>query len=56
MLQSHYSDEFAAAARMEDCVTFYRTFRPEVAEVFHMGLKANRPSLVFMNKEMDLIQ
>ena len=52
MLQSPHSAELAAASRLEDGVRFYRTFKPDVAEVFHLDPAANRPSLIFMNKEM----
>ncbi|XP_051205192.1 protein disulfide isomerase-like 1-4 [Lolium perenne] len=50
-LSGAHSDELAAASRLEDTVNFYQTTTPDVAKLFHIDPKAERPSLVLLKKE-----
>ncbi|CAN6281988.1 unnamed protein product [Urochloa humidicola] len=51
-LHGSYSDELAAAAKLEERVSFYRTTSPEIAEIFHIDPAAAKlPSLVLLMKE-----
>ncbi|GMH13318.1 hypothetical protein Nepgr_015159 [Nepenthes gracilis] len=45
------SKEFLAASSDEDDVNFYQTASPDVAEIFQMDPKANRPSLILLKKD-----
>lgn len=51
MIQGSYSDELAAASRLEDNVNFYQTSSPDVAKLFHIDPAAKRPSVVLLKKE-----
>ncbi|KAJ1256850.1 hypothetical protein BS78_K287300 [Paspalum vaginatum] len=50
-LSGCYSDEFAAASKLEERVSFYRTTNPEIAKLFHIDPAAKLPSLVLLMKE-----
>ncbi|TVU33714.1 hypothetical protein EJB05_25547 [Eragrostis curvula] len=50
-LSGSYSDELAAASRLEDSVNFYQTSSPDVAKLFHIDPAAKRPSVVLLKKE-----
>ncbi|CAI0453041.1 unnamed protein product [Linum tenue] len=45
------SEELAAASRLEDDVNFYQTVNPDVAKLFHLDVKATRPTLIMIKKE-----
>ncbi|KAJ6790767.1 protein disulfide isomerase-like 1-4 [Iris pallida] len=47
------SQELAAAAQLEDSVTFYQTTTPDVAKFFQIDPKAKRPTLVLVKKDKD---
>ncbi|KAJ6817041.1 protein disulfide isomerase-like 1-4 [Iris pallida] len=47
------SQELAAAAQLEDSMTFYQTTTPDVAKFFHIDPKAKRPTLVLVKKDTD---
>lgn len=47
------SDELAAASRLEDDVNFYQTVNPDVAKLFHLDPKVERPALVMIKKEAE---
>ncbi|KAJ8557091.1 hypothetical protein K7X08_002716 [Anisodus acutangulus] len=49
------SEEFAAAAALEDDVNFYQTASPDVAKLFHIDSQAKRPALVIIKKEAENI-
>ncbi|XP_039838779.1 protein disulfide isomerase-like 1-4 isoform X4 [Panicum virgatum] len=50
-LHGCYSDELAAAAKMEERVSFYRTTNPEIARLFHIDTAAKLPCLILLTKE-----
>jgi protein disulfide-isomerase A1 len=50
-LSGAHSDELAAASRLEDTINFYQTTSPDVAKLFHIDPKAERPSVVLLKKE-----
>ncbi|KAL6660371.1 hypothetical protein ACP70R_001917 [Stipagrostis hirtigluma subsp. patula] len=50
-LDGCYSDELAAASKLEERVSFYRTTGPEIAKLFHIDPAAKLPSLVLLVKE-----
>lgn len=49
------SGELAAAARLEDDVTFYQTDNPNVAKLFHVDASVKRPALVLLKKEAEKV-
>ena len=51
MRQGCYSDELAAAAKMEERVSFYRTTDPEIARLFQIDTAAKLPCLILLTKE-----
>ncbi|KAH9615672.1 hypothetical protein KSS87_005755, partial [Heliosperma pusillum] len=52
-LTGHESEELDAAARMEDEVNFYQTTSSDVAKLFEIDPKAERPTLVLLKKEAE---
>ncbi|KAK8683582.1 hypothetical protein V6N13_039639 [Hibiscus sabdariffa] len=49
------SEEFAAASRLQDDVSFYQTVNPDVAKLFHLDPQVKRPTLVLIKKEAEKI-
>ncbi|XP_024034983.1 protein disulfide isomerase-like 1-4 [Citrus clementina] len=49
------SEVLADASRLEDDVNFYQTTNPDVAKIFHLDSKVNRPALVMVKKETEKI-
>ncbi|GMJ08949.1 PROTEIN DISULFIDE ISOMERASE 2, ARABIDOPSIS THALIANA PROTEIN DISULFIDE ISOMERASE 2, PDI-like 1-4 [Hibiscus trionum] len=49
------SEEFAAASRLQDDVSFYQTVNPDVAKLFHLDPQVKRPALVLIKKEAEKI-
>ncbi|ERN15982.1 protein disulfide isomerase-like 1-4 [Amborella trichopoda] len=47
------SDELTAASRLEDDVNFYQTTNEDIAKLFHLDPKTNRPALVLLKKEAE---
>ncbi|KAK4483162.1 hypothetical protein RD792_010342 [Penstemon davidsonii] len=49
------SEEFAAASKLEDDVTFYQTANPDVAKMFNLESDVKRPALVLLKKEAEQV-
>uniref|UniRef100_A0A0D6R5R2 Protein disulfide-isomerase n=1 Tax=Araucaria cunninghamii TaxID=56994 RepID=A0A0D6R5R2_ARACU len=54
-LEGPASEEFAAAARLEDDVLFYQTTSESVAAVLNIDTKAKRPALVLLKKQPEKV-
>ncbi|CAH9080410.1 unnamed protein product [Cuscuta epithymum] len=50
-----HNEELAAAAKLEDDVSFYQTSNPDVAKLLHLDTETKRPALVLIKKETEKI-
>ncbi|GFP84221.1 protein disulfide isomerase-like 1-4 [Phtheirospermum japonicum] len=49
------SEEFAAASKLDDDVSFYQTVNPNVAKLFHLEADVKQPALVLLKKEAEKV-
>ncbi|KAL3618536.1 Protein disulfide isomerase-like 1-4 [Castilleja foliolosa] len=49
------SEEFAAASKLDDDVSFYQTANPNVAKLFHLEADVKQPALVLLKKEAEKV-